>query len=313
MNRRIKTYLQEFGRHLFGVFAAWVLLIGLIAADAVRDAKSLHASQMTCTEYLSSTTWTVPAGVTWAYVTGFGGGGGGGGGAKGTSASASSSWGGGGGGAAPLGFGVVPLTPNTLMSITVSGGGSGGTSGTVSGSAAGTGQNGGSSIFAVDGGTNLIVFSGGGAGTGGTGLTDGGFGGCTLATLSPASTLVANGCGTQGVDSGTASAGWASAVCWGTCGASTGGTSGTVVTNGGGGGGGGGAGGPDGAGGNGATGPAGTSGSNGTVGVDGGDAGANTGAGGGGGSGGSAGSSTAGDGGVGGTGGSGDVRVCYAL
>jgi hypothetical protein len=101
--------------------------------------------------FTSSTTWTVPVGVTRARVRVWGAGGGGGG----SSGSNGSGGGGGGGYAEKIVTGLVPGASHT---ITVGTAGAGGTSG------GGTGGTGGSSSF-----DSVVVATGGGGGTGSLG------------------------------------------------------------------------------------------------------------------------------------------------
>lgn len=97
-----------------------------------------------------NSSWTVPTGVTsaWVFVVGGGGAGGGGVGADGNN------WGGGGGGGAVLN-GTMSLTPGSVINITVGSGG-------------GTGNNGKFSVF------NNAVAPGGGAGKGTGGASSNG-------------------------------------------------------------------------------------------------------------------------------------------
>lgn len=75
-------------------------------------------------EFLSSGTWTCPAGVTTVLVWGMGGGAGGGGGQNGTSAFGGS--GGYGGGGTVLQPAIIDVVPNTTYTITIGDGGAGG-------------------------------------------------------------------------------------------------------------------------------------------------------------------------------------------
>jgi hypothetical protein len=113
--------------------------------------------------FASSTTWTVPVGITSAQIILVGGGGGGGG----TDTSQNTADGAGGGGAGGLIYQSVSLTPGETVTINIGSGGAGGLNG--------NGTNGGDTVaFATSFGPLTAI---GGAGGGGNGTYNGNSGG----------------------------------------------------------------------------------------------------------------------------------------
>ncbi|AMG45328.1 hypothetical protein AL520_13285 [Achromobacter xylosoxidans] len=157
--------------------------------NAVKTMKGYRA-------FLSSGTFTVPAGVTMLYVSGCAAGGGGGAGAGYT---ANSQYPGGGGGAGQ--FVILqpyPVTPGEVIPVTIGFGGGGGL-GQQAGQAGGSGQTGGVSQFGslrLLGGAGGSGGSVGGGGQGGDGFPRGG-GAATLFNLGTAGTsmLIMSGSG----------------------------------------------------------------------------------------------------------------------
>jgi hypothetical protein len=115
--------------------------------------------------FTASGSWTCPAGVTTAYLSGCSGGGGGGGGGGGVSSSTtrtSSGGGGGGGGRSSVKF-PVSVTPGNAYSITIGAAGTGGAGGPL-GSNGTNGGGGGTTSFGT-----LLALSGGSGGEAGIG------------------------------------------------------------------------------------------------------------------------------------------------
>lgn len=119
-------------------------------------------------EFLSSGSWTCPAGVKSVQLEGCGGGGGGGGGYYTTNATNVWISGGSGGGGAMLGVAEVAVTPGVTYDITIGAGGTAGSATTVATTKAGDG---GDTIFKVQGGATLATFLGAGAGYAGSGVS----------------------------------------------------------------------------------------------------------------------------------------------
>jgi hypothetical protein len=294
-------------------------------------------TSITVSEFTSSTTLTVPAGVYMLFIEMCGGGGAGGNGCSGQTATAKSSPGGGGAAGAPLCVMQLPVSPGDAISITV------GSGGTPSGSQFGNGGAGNPSSVA-DTTTGKTRTAPGGAGGWGTGqaasicaatssldtYTPGGEGSynssgsiytgglfVTASEGASASTFVAQcsiGAGGASVAStnaiGNAFQGQPSIghLNVGGVGGAFGGAAGSYFSGGGGGGGGAG---PYGNGGAGGAGGGGATIGTGSAGGSGGSVAANTGAGGGGGGGGGCGPSGGGTYGVGIAGGSGNVQISY--
>jgi hypothetical protein len=177
--------------------------------------------------YTSSTTWTVPSGVTTIYVNGIGGaGGGGGGGGKVTTTSKNGGGGGGGGGAGEYISNVaLTVTPGEILTITIGAAGTAGTAGTGSTNIAATaGGNGGNTT--IVGSVSGTIFTA----NGGTG---GGPGGQGNATVGAAGTLGAGGVvagSTPSANGTTGNAGTAGAIGTTSSTASAGGTAGSGPT-----------------------------------------------------------------------------------
>lgn len=137
--------------------------------------------------FLTSGTFTPPAGVTAVavYMSG-GGGGGGGGGVQSINFAGGSGGGGGGGHVISTSVSVTPLTP---ISITIGAGGSSGAGGSISGGSGATGGTGGTtffgSTFAGGGIGGAPGFNGGNGGNGGLGGSGGGGGGTTSSGSGP--------------------------------------------------------------------------------------------------------------------------------
>lgn len=135
----------------------------------------LQARTPNLQRFTSSGTWTCPAGVTTAYLSGCaaGAGGGGGGGSVGSGASAGA--GGGGGAGASAVKQPVTVVPGTVYTITIGSGGVGGNGGAI-GATGSDGTDGGNTSFGA-----LLTLTGGGRGFGGGGVNPsnlgGGFGG----------------------------------------------------------------------------------------------------------------------------------------
>jgi len=113
-------------------------------------------------QFLSSSTWEAPDGVTQILVTVVGGGGGGGGGAG---VPAASGAGGGGGAGGAVTISRVNVTPGSIYNITVGAGGAGGLGGLA----------GGAGVVGTAGGQSRFEYDGSGAGT--YIVADGGYGG----------------------------------------------------------------------------------------------------------------------------------------
>ncbi|MCW3641764.1 phage tail protein [Burkholderia cenocepacia] len=124
--------------------------------------------------FLSSTTWTVPTGVTQGWITGCAAGGGGGAGGGSTASSVGAGGGGGGYGQQVIRQ-LVSLVPGSVLTITI---GSGGAGAAQAGGAGGNGTAGGNTTVAgLPSGT--LTLAGGGFGFGGaTTSTTGSGGGC---------------------------------------------------------------------------------------------------------------------------------------
>jgi penicillin V acylase-like amidase (Ntn superfamily) len=108
------------------------------------------------TEYITSTTWIVPNGVTSIYIKMVGGGGGGGS----SNGLSGCGWGGDGGGGGGLIYGRIPVTPNDTLDIIIGAGGS-------NGSNYSNGSPGGETKVVNSSGNVLAVAYGGGGGMGG--------------------------------------------------------------------------------------------------------------------------------------------------
>lgn len=127
----------------------------------------LHASEISSGKiFTSSSTFTVPPGVTTVYVTMCGGGGGGGGGCVGSTSTCN---GGNGGGAGAYFKKPCIVTPGATYTITVGAGGAGGAGSTTTSGQ--PGQAGGTSSFG-----NLLSATGGGGGRGATRTANGAVG-----------------------------------------------------------------------------------------------------------------------------------------
>jgi hypothetical protein len=187
----------------------------------------------------SSTTVTVPAGLSTVRARAIGGGGGGGGGGTiGHLSTAASCYGGPGGGAGMIVDLEIPVTPGDQLQVIVGTGGHGGTGGAAasgtSGSAGRPGQPGAASRISTSTGTVLLEAPGGGGGPGGPGAnltsavapSTGGAYGCPDVSLAN----TAPGCGAFAGRSAIPASG---GVCGGASGApanrSHGGTSGTAA------------------------------------------------------------------------------------
>lgn len=117
--------------------------------------------------FTSSTTWTAPAGVYLATLTGCGGGGGGGGGREAPNQTNLWLGGGSGGGGAVLNTATVSVVPGTVYEIVIGAGGTGA-------AADGDGSDGGDTIFYEQGvgpDPSIIQFYGAGGGKRGGGVT----------------------------------------------------------------------------------------------------------------------------------------------
>lgn len=121
--------------------------------------------------FVSSSTWTCPAGVTTAYISGCAGGAGGGGGGGSPGAGASSGAGGGGGAGASAMKQPVTVVPGTVYTITIGAGGIGGNGGAI-GASGSDGTDGGNTSFGA-----LLTLTGGGRGFGGGGVNPSNLGG----------------------------------------------------------------------------------------------------------------------------------------
>lgn len=148
-----------------------------ISSDGTNWWKTSAACNLAYQTYgTSGGTWTAPAGVTQAIISGRGGsGGGGGGGAGGGGSTGAAAEGGGGGGPGGSCYTVtklVTVVPNTAYTVTVGSGGSVGTAGTVTGASV-SGSTGGSGGQAGNGGAtsfgSLFSCPGGNGGGGGNG------------------------------------------------------------------------------------------------------------------------------------------------
>lgn len=118
--------------------------------------------------FTASGSWTCPAGIKRVEIEGCGGGGGGGGGYYTTNSTNLWLSGGSGGGGAKLGRAFVSVTPNAGYTITVGSGGAGGAA-SLTGLVKAT--DGGDTSFEVTAGATKVLFSGGGAGYAGGGVT----------------------------------------------------------------------------------------------------------------------------------------------
>jgi hypothetical protein len=127
-----------------------------LTTNGVNASWAVAQKQLKVQTFLSSTTWTCPAGVTKIYFDGCGGGGGAGGGAT-------TAPGGGGGGAQAVKGTELTVVPSTVYTVTIGAGGTGAT---------GSGNNGtaGGSTSLV----SLITLAGGGGGGGNTAGAAGG-------------------------------------------------------------------------------------------------------------------------------------------
>lgn len=121
--------------------------------------------------FTTSGSWTCPAGVTTAYLSGCAAGAGGGGGGGSIGSGASSGAGGGGGGGASVIKQPVTVVPGTVYTITIGSGGVGGNGGAI-GASGSDGSDGGNTSFGA-----LLTLTGGGRGFGGGGVSPGVLGG----------------------------------------------------------------------------------------------------------------------------------------
>ena len=130
---------------------------GITFGDATTQTTAATAGSFETEQFVSTTTWTAPAGVTQVRATAIGGGGGGG------SSNLDVVLTGGPGGYAGVGVGIYTVTPGTTYTVTVGAGGAGNNS-------TGGGSAGAESWFGVNSGTKLISATGGSGGSGGTGI-----------------------------------------------------------------------------------------------------------------------------------------------
>ena len=185
-------------------------ITGLANGTASTDAAAfgqIPVNFVNYTSFTSSTTWTVPTGVTKirARVRAAGGGGGGGGSpANGSTAQV----GGGGGGSGEVREEYLSVTPGNTLTVTVGTGGNGGNA-SAAGGAGGNGQGGNTSQLLLSGTTLLRAFGGaGGAGAavGATAANGGIYGqsGASSGGNSSSSTIVPGSGGVSAANSGAA-------------------------------------------------------------------------------------------------------------
>ena len=159
--------------------------------------------QLKVLTFLSSTTWTCPAGVTSIYFDGCGGGGGAGGGAT-------TSPGGGGGGAQAVKGTNLTTVPATVYTVTIGAGGTGATGGGNNGSAgsstslgalitlAGGGGGQGATAGAAGGAAGGAGGGAGAAGSNASADSGGGGGGCIYGSGAPAQSATGSPAGVNG-------------------------------------------------------------------------------------------------------------------
>lgn len=158
---------------------------GPLYSSSLNGSITVNSNPSTTINFTSSTTWTVPPGVTSITVNSWGGGGGGGGGNDGCSAQGTGSGGGGGGFAQS----TIAVTPGQVYTLSV---GAGGTAGAYDAN----GTAGGATSFSGNGITPVTA-TGGGFGTGASGCTTiaGGAGG----TGTSGTVLFTGGAGSEGI------------------------------------------------------------------------------------------------------------------
>jgi len=168
---------------------------GAAAAPSWQDATAGSASQLREQLFLSSGTWTAPAGVTQVRLVVIGGGGGGGG-----YNSTGGTNDGGNGGSAGVAVGNVTVVPGTAYTVTIGAGGAGGATNT-------NGTAGSTTSFGA-----LMSATGGGAGltNGGVGANGAGSSGTTRNTNTSVTTMAPfGGSNSRAAGSGAATVAWA--------------------------------------------------------------------------------------------------------